>query len=212
MPRLRGQPRPLLRHHRLQGGAGPERRRQAGADRVPEDVLSPLESGAPAVRGRPVGYHRPPCDSSIPISAATGRWSLLALVLAADQPGLLAPRSADLPPRHRRVRHPLQASTPPAQFFRGVSLLLAAAVGVAFVSRRGQELPGLLRQRRHPAAGRAALLGRRPPLPGAPLLAVRGPAERRDPRQAPEGAHRRREADRHRGQHRCSRPWSASSS
>ena len=59
---------------------------------------------------------------------------------------------------------------------------------------RRQELPGLLRQCRHPAARRAALLGRDPALARAALPALRGPAERGDPRQAPEGAHGRREA------------------
>ena len=60
---------------------------------------------------------------------------------------------------------------------------------------RRQELPGLLHQRHHAAAGRAALLRRHPPLARAALLGVRGSAQRRDARPAAEGAHRRREAD-----------------
>ncbi len=44
VPGLRGQPRPLLRHLALQGGAGPQRRRQEGADRVPEDLLTAMSS------------------------------------------------------------------------------------------------------------------------------------------------------------------------
>ena len=88
------------------------------------------------------------------------------------------------------------------EFLRGVSLLLLAAVGRRLRVARGQELPGLLRQRRHPAARRAALLGRDPALARAALPALRGPAQRRDPRQAAEGAHRRREADRGRHQRR----------
>ena len=51
-----------------------------------------------------------------------------------DQPGVLAARSADLPARHRRYATRFQEYTT-AEFFRGVSLLLLAAVGVAFVSR-----------------------------------------------------------------------------
>ena len=77
---------------------------------------------------------------------------------------------------------------------------------------RRQELPGLLRQRHHAAARRAALLRRHPPLARAALLGVRGPAQRRDARQAAEGAHRRREADRRRRSTCCSRRSSASSS
>ncbi len=61
---------------------------------------------------------------------------------------------------------------------------------------RRQELPGLLHQRHHAAARRAALLGRHPPLARAALFGVRGSAQRRDARQAAEGADRRREADR----------------
>ena len=36
---LRGEPRPLLRHRPFQAGARSQRRRQAGADRVPQDLL-----------------------------------------------------------------------------------------------------------------------------------------------------------------------------
>ena len=109
------------------------------------------------------------------------------------QPGLLAARPADLPPRHRRVRdalrpvldRPVPARGHPAAPGRGRRRLRVP---------RGEELPGLLRQRGHPAARRAALLGRDPALARPALPALRGPAERGDPRQAPEGAHGRREA------------------
>ena len=83
-----------------------------------------------------------------------------------------------------------------AQFFRGVSLLLARGGRRRVRVARREELPGLLHQRHHAAARRAALLGRHPALARAAVLGVRGSAQRRDARPAAEGAHRRREADR----------------
>ena len=119
----------------------------------------------------------------------------LALVAGDDQPGLLAARSADLPARHRRVRHPL-----PGIFDRRILPRRQPA------ARRGgrrrlrlagrQELPGLRHQPHHPAARRAAVRGRHPAFARSALLDVRGPAERRNARQAAEGQDRRRTADR----------------
>ena len=57
---------------------------------------------------------------------------------------------------------------------------------------RGQELPGLLHQRRHAAAGRAPLQRRHPALARPAVPGVRGPAQRRDAGQAAEGADGRR--------------------
>ena len=86
------------------------------------------------------------------------------------------------------------------EFFRGVSLLLAAAVGVAFVSRVAKNFQdyyiNVITQR----LGAAALLRRHPALARAAVLGLRGSAQRRDARPAAEGAHRRREADRDRHQ------------
>ena len=82
------------------------------------------------------------------------------------------------------------------EFFRGVSLLLAAAVGVAFVSRVAKNFQDYFINVITQRLGRAALLGRHPALARASLLGVRGPAQRRDAGQAAEGPHRRREADR----------------
>ena len=82
------------------------------------------------------------------------------------------------------------------EFFKGVSLLLARGGRRRVRLARGQELPGLLHQRHHAAARRAAVLGRHPALARAAVFGVRGPAQRRNARPAAEGAHRRREADR----------------
>ncbi len=80
------------------------------------------------------------------------------------------------------------------EFFRGVSLLLAAAVGVAFVSRVAKNFQDYFINVITQRLGAAALRRRHPPLPGAALPGLRGPAQRRDPGQAPEGPHRRGEA------------------
>ena len=56
-----------------------------------------------------------------------------------------------------------------------------------------EELPGLFPQRHHPARRRAAVRRRRSPFAVRPLRRLRGSAERRDARQAAEGARRRRE-------------------
>ena len=80
------------------------------------------------------------------------------------------------------------------QFFRGVGLLLAAAVGVAFVSRVAKNFQDYFINVITQRLGARALRGRHPPLAGAALPGLRGPAQRRDPGQAPEGAHRRGEA------------------
>ena len=60
---------------------------------------------------------------------------------------------------------------------------------------RGQELPGLLHQPDHTASGRRALLRRHPPFARAAVLGVRGSAQRRNTRQAAEGAVGRRAPD-----------------
>ena len=110
------------------------------------------------------------------------------------QPDFLAARPADLPPRHRRVRHEI-----PGVHDRPVLPGRQPAAGRGGRRRvrlaRGEEFPGLLHQRHHAAAGRPDLLRRHPALAGAAVLGLRGPAERRDARQAAEGADRRREAD-----------------
>ena len=115
------------------------------------------------------------------------------------QPVLLAARPADLPARDRPVRdalRPLLDARVPARRQPAAARGRRRRVRVA----RGQELPGLLRQRGHPAARGPALLGRHPALARAAVPAVRGPAQRRDARQAAEGAGRRRAADDGRGQ------------
>ena len=57
---------------------------------------------------------------------------------------------------------------------------------------RGEELPGLLHQRDHAAARCPALFGRHPALARAPVLRLRGSAQRRDARPTAESPHRRR--------------------
>ena len=125
------------------------------------------------------------------------------------QPDLLAARPADLPPHHRFLRHPVprqytQRAVPPR---RQRAAGGGGRRGVRFARR--QEFPGLLRQRDHPAGGRADLCRRHPPLARTALHAVRGPAQRRDAGQAAEGADRRGEADHHGGEpgvHDADRP------
>ena len=98
------------------------------------------------------------------------------------------------------------------EFFRGVSLLLGAAVGVAFVSRVAKNFQdyyiNVITQR----LGRAALLRRHPAFAGAALLGVRGSAQRRNAGTSTEGADRRRAAHHDRRSTCCSRRSSASSS
>ena len=98
------------------------------------------------------------------------------------------------------------------EFFRGVTLLLAAAVGVAFVSRVAKNFQdyyiSLITQR----LGAAALLRRHPPFARAAVLGLRRSAQRRNARQAAEGALRRRAADLGVDQRRSSPRSSASSS
>ena len=81
------------------------------------------------------------------------------------------------------------------EFFRGVSVLLAAAVGVAFVSRVAKNFQDYFINVITQRLGAAALLGRHPALARAAVLGLRGSAQRRNARQAAEGPHRRREAD-----------------
>ena len=98
------------------------------------------------------------------------------------------------------------------EFFRGVSLLLGAAVGVAFVSRVAKNFQDYFINVITQRLGRAALRGRHPAFAGAALLGVRGSAQRRNARQAAEGPDRRRTPDRRRRSTSCSRRSSASSS
>ena len=93
------------------------------------------------------------------------------------QPGLLAPRPAHLPARHRRVRHPLLRV-----HHRPVLPRCVAAPGRGGRRRLRvagrEELSGLLHQRHHPAARRPDLRRRHPPLARVAVFGVRGPAER----------------------------------
>ncbi len=73
------------------------------------------------------------------------------------------------------------------EFFRGVSVLLLAAVGVAFVSRVAKNFQDYFVNVITQRMGAAALCGRRAPLAGAALSGVRGSTERRDAGQAAEG-------------------------
>ena len=86
------------------------------------------------------------------------------------------------------------------EFFRGVSLLLGAAVGVAFVSRVAKNFQdyyiNVITQR---LGAQLYSDGIRHSLE-LPVLGLRGPAQRRNARQAAEGPHRRRAADHDRDQ------------
>ena len=86
------------------------------------------------------------------------------------------------------------------QFIRGVTLLLGAAVGVAFVSRVAKNFQdyyvNVITQQ---VGARIYADGIRHSLE-LPYAAVRRSAQRRNAGQAAEGPHRRREADRHRGE------------
>ena len=85
-----------------------------------------------------------------------------------------------------------------SEFLRGVSLLLGAAVGVAFVSRVAKNFQDYFVNLITQQVGAQHLRRRHPPLARAALHALRGPAQRRDARQAAEGPHRRREVHRDR--------------
>src|ERR1700682_63532 len=106
---------------------------------------------------------------------------------AGNDPGLLAPGSAHLPSRHRRLRDPIPRIPDIAVHHRRRQ---AASHGdgsrVRLKSR--QELPGLFWQRHRPARGRRDVLGWNPAFAGAAVLGLRGSAQRRDAGQAPEGA------------------------
>src|SRR5207245_10544291 len=84
------------------------------------------------------------------------------------EPGLLAARPADLPPRDRQVRH----AVPGVHDGRVLPRRGPAPAGLGgrcLSVARGQELPGLLHQRHHAADGRGAVTGRHTPLPPGTL-------------------------------------------
>ena len=75
-----------------------------------------------------------------------------------------------------------------AQFIRGAGTLLLMAMGVAFVSRVAKNFQDYFVNVIVQRVGARDVLGRNPPFAGAALLRLRGPAQRRDARQAPESA------------------------
>ena len=78
------------------------------------------------------------------------------------------------------------------EFFRGVTHAARRRGGCGVRLARGEKLPGLLHQPDHAAPWRRALLRRHPPFARAAVLGVRRSAQRRDARQAAEGAVGRR--------------------
>src|SRR5688500_19080169 len=92
-----------------------------------------------------------------------------------DEPGVLAARSAHLPPRNRRLRDPVPRLYDEAVHHRRWHASADGDGRRVRVARR-QELPGLLRQRHHPASGRRDVLGWDPALSRAAVLGIRGPA------------------------------------
>ena len=98
------------------------------------------------------------------------------------------------------------------EFFRGVSLLLGAAVGVAFVSRVAKNFQdyyiNVITQR---LGAQLYSDGIRHSLE-LPYSVFEDQRSGETLGQAAEGAHRRREADRHQRSTCCSPRWSASSS
>ena len=123
------------------------------------------------------------------------RW-LVALALGAGrhQPGLLAARPADLPLRHRQLRDPARPVHHCRVLLRRPEPAARAAVGVAFVSRVAKNFQDYYINVVTQRLGRAPLQRRHPALARPALPGVRGPAQRRDARQAAEGADRRRAA------------------
>src|SRR5579885_483613 len=111
-----------------------------------------------------IGAHAPPLLLPPPLLEARGPGP----GPRRDQPDLLASGPPDLPPRHRRLRHPLpRVHDPPVLQRRLGPPGRRGGSGVRVAG--GEELPGLFRQRRHPAPGRRALLGRRAALARPPL-------------------------------------------
>ena len=111
-----------------------------------------------------------------------------------DQPGLLAARSADLPVRHRQLRDAVRrvhdrASSSAAS--RCCSRPRSAWRSSRAWRRTSRTTTSTSITQR---LGAAALLRRHPPFARAALLGVRGSAQRRNARQAAEGAVRRRAA------------------
>src|SRR3954466_3263915 len=107
------------------------------------------------------------------------------------QSGLLAARSADLPARHRQLRHPVRQVHQAAVLPWGRAAPEHGRRRRVHLTRR-EELPGLLRQRRSAARRGRPVLRRHPALARAALPDLRGSAERRDAREAAEGALRHR--------------------